>query len=96
MEKLEKEIEKKLRESVEKRGGRCLKWICPGWSGVPDRIVLLPGGRIYFIETKRPKGGVLSALQKKWREWLIGLGFQYWVIWNETDLATFWGYCEGL
>lgn len=86
---LEKDIEQKLRRKVEAMGGRCLKWTCPGWSGVPDRIVLLPGGRIYFVETKRPKGGELSALQFKWREWITGLGFSYWVIWTEAQLATF-------
>ena len=89
MQTLEKEIEKKLRIAVEKRGGRCLKWVCPGWSGVPDRIVLLPGGLIHFVETKRPKGGVLSALQIKWREWITKLGFPYWVVWSEGDLAYF-------
>ena len=54
MTKLEKEIEKKLIAMVKRHGGLCLKWVCPGWSGVPDRIILLPGARVYFIETKRP------------------------------------------
>lgn len=89
MTQLEKDIEKKLRTSIEGRGGRCLKWVCPGWSGVPDRIVLLPGGVIYFVETKRPKGGKLSALQIKWQEWLTRLGFSCWVVWTFEDLAAF-------
>lgn len=89
MTTLEKDIEKKLRLAVENHGGRCLKWVCPGWSGVPDRIVLLPGARIYFIETKRPKGGKLSKLQQKWRDWLYALGFTYLVIWDEEDLSIF-------
>lgn len=89
MTQLEKDIEKKLRQAVENRGGRCLKWVCPGWSGVPDRIILMPYGRIFFVETKRPKGGTLSALQRKWREWLTDLGFSCWVVWNENDLAAF-------
>ena len=75
MTELEKEIEAKLRKAVENRGGLCLKWVCPGWSGVPDRILLLPGGRIYFVETKRPKGGRLEALQKWWKKRLENLGF---------------------
>lgn len=91
---LEKEIEKKLRKKVEALGGRCLKWTCPGWSGVPDRIVLLPKGRIYFVETKRPKGGQLSALQKKWCEWLTVLGFEYWTVWNEAVLDVFLHYIQ--
>lgn len=94
MTQLEKDIEKKLRQKVEALGGRCLKWVCPGWSGVPDRIVLLPGGRIYFVETKRPKDGALSALQIKWREWLIRLGFSHWVIWTMEELRFFLVYIQ--
>jgi hypothetical protein len=86
---LEKDIERKLREMVERRGGKCLKWVCPGWSGVPDRIVLLPGGRCVFVETKRPKGGVLSKLQEKWKQWLTDLGFYCTVVWDEEDLRFF-------
>jgi hypothetical protein len=86
---LEKDIEKKLRQRVEAHGGKCLKWVCPGWAGVPDRIVLLPGARIYFVETKRPKGGVVSKLQLKWREWLTALGFQVFTIWTFGDLFAF-------
>lgn len=89
MNKLEKDIEQKLRTMVEKHGGQCLKWVCPGWSGVPDRIVLLPGGRVIFVETKRPKGGKLSELQKWWAKKLIDLGFDYEAVWNDTDLELF-------
>lgn len=89
MTKLEKEIEKKLIDAVKGRGGLCLKWVCPGWSGVPDRIVLMPGGRIYFVELKRPKDGRLSALQRKWRSWLGKLGFVYVVIWSDSDVRLF-------
>ena len=89
MTKLEREIEQGLTAVVKRHGGRCLKWVCPGWSGVPDRIVLLPGGRVYFVETKRPKGGRLSALQCKWRDWLTALGFVYCVIWSDSDVNMF-------
>ncbi len=50
----EKEIEQSLRKAVLKRGGLCLKFISPGWSGAPDRLVLLPGGRMGFVELKAP------------------------------------------
>lgn len=89
MTQLEKEIEQKLRQRVDALGGWCLKWVCPGWSGVPDRIILLPGARIYFVETKRPKGGVYSALQDKWRDWLTGMGFPYYRIKDHQELAAF-------
>lgn len=72
---LEKEIESNLRDMVKRNGGLCLKWVCPGWSGVPDRIILLPGGKIIFCELKRPRGGRVSKLQAWWRDKLRALGF---------------------
>lgn len=89
MSTLEKELERQLRVLVERRGGFCLKWVCPGWAGVPDRIVLLPGGRIAFVEMKRPKGGRLSAMQKWWADKLRALGFRYWALWDGDDLERF-------
>ena len=89
MTPLEKEIEAKLGDGVKAAGGLCLKWVCPGWSGVPDRLVLLPRGRIIFVETKRPKGGRLSARQKWWRRKLQALGFPHYVIWDAVDLEAF-------
>lgn len=85
---LEKEIEEKLRKMVERHGGRCLKWVCPGWAGVPDRIILLPGAHVLFVETKRPKGGVLSKRQEKWGEILGALGFPYMVAWTFEDIRS--------
>lgn len=89
MTQLERDIERALVGMVKRHDGLCLKWVCPGWSGVPDRIILLPGGRIAFVETKRPKGGKLSKLQEKWHEWLAGMGFLVWVVWNYEDLEAF-------
>ena len=89
MTALEKDIERKLRQMVEAHKGLCLKWVCPGWVGVPDRIVLLPGGRIIFVELKRPKGGRLSRMQEWWGEKLTNLGFPFEVIWYEEDLEAF-------
>lgn len=86
MTQLEKDIERKLRLLVESKGGRCLKWVCPGWSGVPDRIILLPGGRVIFCELKRPKGGKVSKLQEKWREWLTKLGFHVATVYTVEDV----------
>lgn len=89
MIKLEKEIEAALVQRVKQHGGLCLKWVCPGWAGVPDRIVLLPGGRINFVELKRPRGGRLSARQVWWRKKLQALGFQHYIIWDHTDLEDY-------
>ena len=83
MTKLEKDIETKLRQMVERHGGKCLKWVCPGWAGVPDRIVLLPGGRALFVETKRPKGGRIDPMQQMWKKWLQRLDFQHYFVHDE-------------
>lgn len=89
MTPLEKEIERKLRDMVQWAGGFCLKWVCPGWTGVPDRIVLLPGGRVVFVELKRPAGGRMSKMQVWWMKKLRELGFRHYVIYNREDLAAF-------
>ena len=88
MTKLEREIEKKLRQAVENRGGKCLKWVCHGWVGVPDLIVLLPGGRALFVETKRPKGGRIDPMQQMWKKWLQRLGFQHYFVHDEDALGA--------
>lgn len=51
---LEKEIERKLRDGVCAEGGYCLKLVCPGFTGMPDRLILLPGGVMAFAELKAP------------------------------------------
>jgi hypothetical protein len=84
---LEKEIERKLKILVEGRlGGLCLKWVCPGWSGVPDRILLFPGGKVYFAELKRPKGSKVSELQAWWKRKLENLGFTVWHIYSPEQI----------
>jgi len=76
---LEKEIEKKLRTEVVKMGGLALKFASPGMAGVPDRLLLLPNGRIFFAETKKP-GGKMRPLQLKRKSQLEALGFQVFCI----------------
>ena len=73
---LEKSIENVLRQSVEEEGGLCLKWTCPGHRGVPDRMILFPGGIIAFVELKRPGAKVKAeGLQNWWRQRLQEFGF---------------------
>lgn len=50
----EKSIEEKLTAAVKAQGGVCWKFTSPGTAGVPDRIVLMPFGRIGFVEVKAP------------------------------------------
>lgn len=70
---LEKEIEEKLRNKVKAKGGRAYKFISPGNSGVPDRLIVLPGGKVGFLELKRP-GGEPRKLQKRQMIFLQKLG----------------------
>lgn len=69
----ERNVEKYLREQIEKRKGLCLKLTSPGQAGMPDRIVALPGGRVYFVELKT-KAGVLSPVQRYQLKRLMDLG----------------------
>lgn len=73
---LESEVEKKLKSRVQKElKGLALKFVSPGFNGVPDRIILVPYGRIYFVETKAP-GKKLRKLQEWVRGLIKGLGFK--------------------
>ena len=70
------EHRKRLRKAVEAEGGLCLKWVCPGHRGVPDRMILFPGGIIAFVELKRPGAKVKAGgLQEWWREKIQSFGF---------------------
>ena len=72
---LEKSIENVLRKAVEDAGGLCLKWTCPGHRGVPDRMILFPGGIIAFVELKRPGAKVKAGRLQGWRQRLWEFGF---------------------
>ena len=75
----EREIERKLVEAVRKTGGLALKFVSPGWSGAPDRIVLLPGGKAGFVEVKAP-GKKPRPLQVRRKKQLEQMGFKVFVL----------------
>lgn len=77
-------IEGRFRERVKAKGGIAIK-LAPTISGLPDRMVLLPGGRILFVELKRPDG-VVSAIQKVMHSKFHGLGFPVTVLWSIEDV----------
>lgn len=85
---LEKEIEKYLTRAVDNLGGRAYKFISPGQSGVPDRIIFLPGGKIYFIELKT-EVGKLSKLQRLQIHRLKKLGHEVKVLYGMEDVKEF-------
>jgi len=76
---LEKEIEMQLMKAVKKMGGRAVKFMSPGFDGMPDRLVLLPGGKCGFVEVKAP-GKKPRALQLVRHEMLKALGFKVYVL----------------
>jgi hypothetical protein len=75
----EKSIEQKLAAAVRDAGGVALKFTSPGCSGMPDRLVLLPTGRIAFVEVKR-HGEQPRPLQEARHGMLRRLGFQVFVL----------------
>ena len=85
----EKEIEQVLRRTVESSGGLCLKFISPGWDGAPDRVCLWPGGRLAFVEVKRP-GEKPRPLQERRIAKLRGMGFRVEII-DSLEGATSFG-----
>lgn len=60
----EKPVEEHLRDRVKALGGLAIKIMPVSMTGLPDRLVLLPGGIALFVELKRPKGGIVSPVQK--------------------------------
>ena len=76
---LEKQIENKLTRSVKKAGGIALKFVSPGFAGIPDRLVLLPDGVCAFVELKAP-GKQTRPLQTVRHRMLQKLGFKVYVI----------------
>ena len=75
----EKLIERNLVQAVRRMGGIAPKFTSPGWAGAPDRLVLLSGGRLVFVEVKAP-GKTLRPLQVRRKGQLEALGFRVYVI----------------
>jgi len=75
----EKSIEQNLVRAVKQRGGICPKLVSPGFDGMPDRLVLLPHGRMGFVEVKAP-GEKPRPLQAARHQLLTRLGFKVYVL----------------
>lgn len=75
----EKQIEQKFVKAVKAAGGIAVKFVSPGFDGMPDRMVLLPGGCIGFAEAKAP-GKKPRALQEARHGMLRRLGFKVYVL----------------
>ena len=80
----ERETELYLKNKTKAFGGLCLKWVSPGFDGVPDRIVML-NGQIRFAEIKAPKGKA-RALQEKVMGMIEAQGLKTCVIDSREDV----------
>lgn len=82
----EKQIEQKLVKAVKAAGGLALKFTSPGYGGVPDRLILLPGGKIAFAEVKA-MGNKPRPLQLRRKKQLESLGFLVYIIDDEAQIG---------
>ncbi len=82
----EKQIEQKLVKAVRGMDGLALKFVSPGFDGVPDRLILLPHGRMAFAEIKS-MGCKLRPMQVRRKRQLEALGFSVYVIDGEEQIG---------
>ena len=75
----EKSVERRLVKAVRDSGGLALKFVSPGMAGVPDRLLLFPGGRLAFCEVKAP-GKKPRPLQAHRMAQLRELGFRVYAV----------------
>lgn len=84
----EKQVEALFARRVRESGGKSYKWSSPSHRGVPDRIVIAPEGRVYFVELKRPSGK-LSKLQVIVQSELTALGANVYTLYDKEDVHEF-------
>ena len=89
----EKDVEGYLVQALERIGIRCLKFDPSNRIGMPDRIVLLPGGKVIWVELKTDNGKVKTIQELRHRE-LEGIGHRVEVIWNKEDVDRLIGEIE--
>jgi len=87
----EASIEDYLKQRAEALGGVCIKLSPMGLRGVPDRLMVLSGPRVVFVELKRPSGGVISKLQHWWRARLLALGCEHHFIKTRAEVDALLG-----
>ena len=86
----EKLLERKLREAVKRMGGVALKLYSAYHTGLPDRLVLMPGGRASFVELKTT-GKKPTPPQRKALAELRGMGFGAFVVDSPESLDKYLG-----
>ena len=86
----ERSVERYLREKVKEAGGWAIKFAPAGTAGVPDRLVIWPGGRIDFVECKT-FGGTVGPLQQHRQEQLRAMGCNVFVISSSEEVRSYVG-----
>lgn len=81
---MEKTLEAYVGREVRRLGGLWLKWVSPGCVGVPDRILIMPGGCIAFVEMKQP-GGRVSRRQSYMLDLLRRLGCRTYTVFDKDQ-----------
>ena len=89
----EKETERKLVRAVKRVGGICPKFVSPGMDGMPDRMILLQGGKIGFVEVKAP-GRKPRILQVRRHRQLRNLGFPVFILDDPEQIPSILGEVE--
>ena len=90
---LERDVEKRLIRGVEALGGKAYKFVSPANRGVADRLVVLPHGRVWFVEVKT-EAGKLSPLQEVFRREVQALGCNYVCLYGAKDVDQWLVYAE--
>lgn len=85
MSKRERDVEEHLTREMEARGLLCVKFIPDGRAGMPDRLVMLPGGKVLWVELKT-QGGALSPLQRYQHVQLERHGQRVVTLWSYADV----------
>lgn len=89
----ERKLENRFKKDVKKLGCLSLKMWCLSVSGLPDRLVLIPGGKLVWVELKRP-GKQAEGLQPIQHTRLRQLGFLVFTISNDDELNDFLNYLK--
>ena len=84
-QELEKDVEAHLRNEVLKLGGKAYKFVSPANRSVPDRIIIMPGGRVIFVEVKTTKGKLTKG-QEREIKFLADMGCSVFTVYGKKEV----------